>query len=289
VDERLSIIFSRRSIRAYTADRVSEADIQSLLEAGMAAPSASNRKPWHFVVTTDRATLRVLADAHPYGKMLAGAALAIAVCGDPAISSWWVQDCTAATENILIAVSGLGLGAVWLGCHGNPQREQAVRNALGIPSQFGVLSLLSIGHPAEEKEARTQYDPTRIHRDRWRNAISCEALACQDEGIATCARNSLTWPMPASTIHQQDHLATARAAIEALRTGRAGIKDNLARAQLAGLGVGPMPARGDFLASLMLLARLAHPVPSMFCQTLLRQIRHSPTTRVLSLTNSLIP
>mgnify|MGYP002682848616 CR=1 FL=1 len=98
MDERLSVIFKRRSIRAYTGDPVSEADVEALLQAGMAAPSASNRKPWHLVAVTDRTVLRALADAHPHGKMLAQAGLAIAVCGDPAISDFWVQDCTAATR-----------------------------------------------------------------------------------------------------------------------------------------------------------------------------------------------
>jgi nitroreductase len=167
MDERLKIIFSRRSIRRYTDRPVSEEDVTSLLEAGMAAPSASNRKPWYFVTVTDKETLQTLADSHPYGKMLASAALSIAVCGDPAISDWWVQDCTAATENILIAVAGLGLGAVWLGCHGKSERERAVRKTLGIPENIGVLSLLSIGHPAEHKEARTQYDPARVHANQW--------------------------------------------------------------------------------------------------------------------------
>lgn len=167
MDPRLHIIFSRRSIRAYTDQPVSEADIQSLLEAGMAAPSASNRQPWHFVVVTDRKLLQELANSHPYGKMLAHAAVAIAVCGDPGISDWWVQDCSAATENILIAAAALGLGSVWLGCHGRPEREQAIRDVLGIPPHIGVLSVLSIGHPAERKEPRTQYNPSRVHRDRW--------------------------------------------------------------------------------------------------------------------------
>jgi nitroreductase len=161
------MIFARRSIREYSGKAVSEAEVRSLLEAGMAAPSASNQKPWHFVAVTDKATLKALADNHPYGKMLANASLAIAVCGDPAVSGWWVQDCSAATENILVAVAGLGLGGVWLGCHGRPEREQAVRDVLGIPKQVGVLSLLSIGHPGEEKEARTQYDQTRIHMEKW--------------------------------------------------------------------------------------------------------------------------
>jgi nitroreductase len=167
MDPRLDIIFSRRSIRAYTGQPVSDADIRSLLEAGMAAPSASNRKPWHFMVVTDRHRLRALADRHPYGKMLGSAALSIAVCGDPNISKWWVQDCTAATENILIAAVALGLGGVWLGSNGAPEREHAIREVLGIPSHICVLSLLSIGHPGEQKPARTQYDPRRVHTDTW--------------------------------------------------------------------------------------------------------------------------
>ncbi|HSR35372.1 MAG TPA: nitroreductase family protein [Anaerolineae bacterium] len=167
MDERLGAIFARRSIRVYAGEPVSQADIQSLLEAGMAAPSASNRRPWHFVVVTDREILRALAQAHPFGKMLARAEVAIAVCGDPAISDWWVQDCSAATENILVAAAALGLGAVWIGSHGRPERENAIRNVLGIPAQIGVLSLISIGHPGEEKEARTQYDAARVHRNTW--------------------------------------------------------------------------------------------------------------------------
>jgi nitroreductase len=167
MDERLDIIFSRRSIRRYTDEPISEQDLTSLLEAGMAAPSASDRKPWHFVAVTDRAKLHALADAHPYGKMLADAAVGVVVCGDPGISEWWVQDCSAATQNMLIAAAGLGLGGVWLGCHNRPERERAVRNVLDIPERIGVLSMVSIGHPAEDKEARTQYDSGRVHGNRW--------------------------------------------------------------------------------------------------------------------------
>ena len=167
MDSRLKIIFSRRSIRRYTADPVSDADVTSLLQAGMAAPSAANKKPWHFVTVTDPGALKALAEKHPYGKMLPSAALAIVVCGDPSISSWWVQDCSAATQNILLAANGLGLGAVWLGCHGEPEREQAVRDVLGIPADIAVLNILSVGHPDEAKEARTQYDPARAHSGGW--------------------------------------------------------------------------------------------------------------------------
>jgi nitroreductase len=167
LNPKLSMIFARRSVRAYTEQPVSEEDVRSLLEAGMAAPSANNRRPWHFVLVRDREALRKLAEKHPYGKMLAGAALAIVVCGDPSASDWWVQDCAAATENILIAAAGLGLGGVWLGCHGRQEREQAVRSILGIPGRLGILSLLSLGHPAEKKAPRTQYEEERIHWDRY--------------------------------------------------------------------------------------------------------------------------
>lgn len=167
MDKRLSMIFARRSVRRYADKPVSDADLRALLEAGMAAPSANNRRPWHFVAVRDRAVLEALAAAHPYGTMIAGAGLGIAVCGDPGVAGSWVVDCSAATENILVAAAGLGLGGVWLGVHGDAARENALRTVLGIPETIRILSLLSIGHPAERKEPRTQYDEARVHRERW--------------------------------------------------------------------------------------------------------------------------
>jgi len=164
----LEPIFARRSIRAYTGEPVSGEVIMKLLEAGMAAPSSMNRKPWHFIVVTGREKLTKLAEAHAHGKMLTGAAAAIAVCGDTTISpDFWIQDCAAATENILIAVAALGLGAVWLGCHPREERVSAIKKVLGIPGHIGVLSLISIGHPGEKKEARTQFDAKRVHNEQW--------------------------------------------------------------------------------------------------------------------------
>jgi nitroreductase len=164
----LEAIFARRSIRAYTGEPVSREVITELLEAAMAAPSSNNRQPWHFVVVRDRETLAKLADVHPHGKMLGGAAAAIAVCGDTTIApDFWIQDCAAATENVLVAVAALGLGAVWLGCHPREDRVAAIRGVLGIPGHIGILSLISIGHPAEKKEPRTQYDVKRVHNDKW--------------------------------------------------------------------------------------------------------------------------
>ena len=165
--ELIQTIFTRRSIRRYTADPVGEEDVKTLLEAAMAAPSAGNRQPWHFIVVTDRQTLDALAEVHIYGKMLFEAPLCIAVCGDPSLSNHWVQDCSAATENLLLAVAALGLGAVWLGVHPGADRVAAIRKELRIPESFVPLNLISIGHPAEEKEPRTQYDELRVHRGWW--------------------------------------------------------------------------------------------------------------------------
>ena len=167
MDPRLTCIFTRRSVRRYLRKPVSEEDIRGLLEAAMAAPSANNSRPWHFVAVTDERTLKALSDVHPHGKMLAGAPLGVVVCADPALSDWWEHDCSAANENLLIAAAALGLGAVWLGVHLIEDREQAVRDVLGIPDTLSVLSIVSLGHPDEEKDPRTQYDENRIHRDRW--------------------------------------------------------------------------------------------------------------------------
>jgi nitroreductase len=164
----IQTIFARRSIRRYTDEPVSEADVNTLLEAAMAAPSAANRKPWQFIVVTERQTLDALAEVHPHGKMLFEASLCIAACGDlSTVERFWVQDCSAATENVLLAATALGLGAVWLGVYPGEDRVAAVRQVLGMPETITPLNLISIGHPAEEKEPRTQYDETRVHREQW--------------------------------------------------------------------------------------------------------------------------
>jgi len=168
VKELIEVIFARRSIRKYTPEPVSEGNIRTMLEAAMAAPSSSNRKPWHFIVVTNRAILDRLGRAHPYGKMLFEAPLCIVVCGDTKISArYWVQDCSAATENLLLAATAQGLGAVWLGVYPREERIGAVKRVLKIPENIFPLNIVSIGHPAEEKESRTQYDKERIHQEIW--------------------------------------------------------------------------------------------------------------------------
>ena len=166
--ETIKTIFSRRSIRKYTEESVSEENLTTLLKTAMAAPSASNRQPWHFITVTDRKTLDKLADAHSYGKMLYEAPLCITVCGDTSISErFWVQDCSAATQNILVGVTALGLGAVWLGVYPRKERVKDVKEILNIPKGITPLCMISIGHPDEEKEPRTQYTEEKVHQDKW--------------------------------------------------------------------------------------------------------------------------
>lgn len=164
----IDVIFARRSIRAFTTLPVSDEDIHLLLEAGMAAPSARDLKPWHFVVVKDRSILNELMRAHPYASALESAPAAIVVCGDTTISpDFWIQDCSAATENILVAAAGIGLGAVWLGCHPREERVKPIRSILSVPQKIGILCIIPIGYPAEKKEPRTRYDEKRVHHDKW--------------------------------------------------------------------------------------------------------------------------
>lgn len=129
----IDVIFARRSIREYTGEKVSEKDIKTMLEAAMAAPSAGNLKPWHFIVVTSRQMLDNLAKINPYSKMLVKAPLCIVVCGDTKISPpFWVLDCALVAENLLLAVTALGLGAVWLGVYPGEERINPIRKVLSI-------------------------------------------------------------------------------------------------------------------------------------------------------------
>jgi nitroreductase len=168
--EAMEAILSRRSIRRYTAEPVPEEVIQELLAAAMSAPSAGNQQPWHFVIIDDRRILDEVPKYHPYSSMLKQAPLAIAVCGDLELEfmrGYWVQDCAAATENILIAAQAKGLGAVWLGVYPVEERVKATQKLLGLPEHVIPLCLIAIGYPAEKKPPANRYNASRIHRNRW--------------------------------------------------------------------------------------------------------------------------
>jgi len=166
----LEAIHSRRSIRKYTDQPVSEEQIRILLAAAMAAPSAGNQQPWQFVVVRDKTTLAEVARLHPYVSMAPKAAVGILVCGDTRAekyAGYWVIDCSAAVQNLLLAAHGLGLGAVWTGIHPMQERVESFARLFGTPAGVIAHSFIPIGHPAEEKTREDRYRPERVHQERF--------------------------------------------------------------------------------------------------------------------------
>ena len=161
-------IMTRTSIRQYTDEPVSKADIETMLRAGMAAPTAVNKQPWHFVVINSKEKLAELAGDNPRGGMLKKAPLAIVVCGnmDKALPGqgrgFWVQDCSAATENILLAANAIGLGAVWTGLYPDENRAGVVAKVLKLPETYIPLCTIVIGHPAEQPTPKDKWKPENV-------------------------------------------------------------------------------------------------------------------------------
>ncbi len=163
-------VLSRRSIRKYTDQPVSDEQVERLLTAAMSAPSAGNEQPWQFVVIRDRATLDEIPTFHPFSRMLAEAPVAILVCGDLELETnkgYWIEDCSAATENILIEAQEMGLGTVWLGVYPRQERVDGLRQLLGVPEQVVPFALIPVGYPAEHKPPAQRYLAERVHRERW--------------------------------------------------------------------------------------------------------------------------
>ena len=163
-------ILGRRSIRKYVNKPVPEEVVRQLLDAGMHAPTARNIQPWHFVVVDERDMLDNLSIAHPYAKMLQEATLAILVCGDrnlQEMDGYIIQDCSAATQNIMLAAHALGLGSVWLGMYPREERMKKVGELLNIPSNILPVALISIGYPDESKPLPDRYKSDRIHFNKF--------------------------------------------------------------------------------------------------------------------------
>ena len=167
----IQALLGRRSIRRFEERLVEEDTVALLLECACAAPSAANNRPWHFVVVDDRGKLDALGSAHPYGKMLFQAPLAVVVCGDPEKSDmsrlYWEEDCSAAMENLLVAAWALGLGSVWLGVRHAAGREEAVRQLLEVPGHVAVLGIAALGYPGEDKDPHAGIDPGVVHQNTW--------------------------------------------------------------------------------------------------------------------------
>ena len=166
----LEAIFTRRSIRKFLPQAVSRTEIEELLQAAMAAPSAGNAQPWLFLVITDKAKLAQIPSIHPYAAMCPGAAAAILVCSDTnaeKYAGFWPQDCSAATQNLLLAARAKELGTVWCGIYPVEERMQTFRTMFSLPDPVMPFALIALGHPDQPFGRRDRYDAAKVHWETW--------------------------------------------------------------------------------------------------------------------------
>lgn len=172
MNEKLNIIFNRRSVRKFTPEKIDHQLIIDILHAAMAAPSANATDPWRFVVVENPDQLAKMADIFPYGKMLKSAAAAIIVCGDITkanrqMESYLLQDCSASVENILIAARALNIGSCWIGTHPNEDRMNGIREFLELPKEIIPVATIALGRAVEWPQARTRYQESFVHFEKW--------------------------------------------------------------------------------------------------------------------------
>ena len=166
-------IMTRVSVREFTGEKISEAQIDTLLRAAMSAPSAINKQPWAFIVITDEEKIAQLGEALPYSRCSNHPAVAIIPCGDLTkaipgeMADFWINDVSAATENLLLAAHAMGLGAVWTGLHPDMNRAKMVQEMLGLPEHIIPLCVVPVGIPAEQPAVKDKYLPENIHYNKW--------------------------------------------------------------------------------------------------------------------------
>ena len=165
--ETLDCILSRKSVRKYSEQPVTDEQVDTLLRAAMAAPTGKNVRPWEFVVVRNREVLDAMAEALPYAKMLTQANVAIVVCGDAEKSAYWYVDCSAATQNILLAAENMGLGAVWTATYPYEDRMDVCKKALNLPDNILSLCVIPVGYPAKPFQPMDKYDATKIHNEKY--------------------------------------------------------------------------------------------------------------------------
>ena len=155
-------IMSRTSVRSFLDQPVGSEKVEMLLHAAMAAPSACNKQPWHFAVIDDRKLLDQIPHFSPYASMAKEAPLAIVVCGDlnktleGTEQEFWIQDCSAATENLLLMANALDLGAVWTALYPLEERYRGMQELLALPSNLIPLNTIVIGYPKKKTAAKAK-------------------------------------------------------------------------------------------------------------------------------------
>lgn len=166
-------IMSRTSVRSYTDQTIQRKDLEKIVRAGMSAPTAVNKQPWAFVVIDDKNVMKRLAEQLKNASMLQNAAAAIVVCGDLSLAltgenqEYWIQDCSAATENILLAAHGMGYGAVWCGIYPNKERMKVLYSELSLPENVIPLNIIPIGVPDRKNTPKDKWKPERLHWNKW--------------------------------------------------------------------------------------------------------------------------
>jgi nitroreductase len=163
-------IMTRRSIRKYTGQPISEMELTTIIKAGCSAPSAMNHQPWHFVVVREKSNLASVVKIHHYAQMVTQAGCCVIVCGDKekqSATGFLIEDCSAAIQNMLLTAHGLGLGAVWCGLYPNTSLTKPMANLLHIPETVILVGLVAIGHKDEDKGPEDRYDPSKVHHERW--------------------------------------------------------------------------------------------------------------------------
>ena len=166
----INAILTRRSIRKYNKQQIPDRVIKELLDAAVSAPSAGNEQPWQFVIIDDRRILNEIPKFHSHSSMLREAEKAILVCADTELEThkgYFPLDCSAATQNILLAAHAKGLGSCWLGIYPRQERVTGMRKLLNIPEHIIPFSLVSLGYPAEQKGKEDRYDSSRVHHNKW--------------------------------------------------------------------------------------------------------------------------
>lgn len=166
----IDAINTRRSIRKYTNEPISEEQLETILRAGFQAPSAHNRNPREYIVLRDREILEKITAFHPYTKMLPSAGCGIVVCGDKdkqESTGFIISDCSASIQNMLLAAHGLGLGGVWCGIYDVPVLIEKFSNLLGLPDHIIPIGLVTVGVANEEKRELDKYDVEKIHYNGW--------------------------------------------------------------------------------------------------------------------------
>ena len=168
--DNLDYILDRRSIRRFTGQKINDEQIRKLLTAAMYAPSAVNRQPWHFVLIDDTALMKSIMEVYPHARMLQTASHAVVICGDEKQQhgeGYWVVDCGAATQNLLLAAHTLGLGACWVGLHPREERKDALSRLLELPVHIHPFALVALGHPGERPARPDRFHPAKVKHNGW--------------------------------------------------------------------------------------------------------------------------